>query len=467
MKLAWTSFFTLAFATALAHASTVKEFIEEDIKPSVEFSKDYLAYKKKSAPIEDSFKVEGGVNRSYKVISQRVYVPGFASSKPLPHIARLIGPSNTQFFLGSKVFLKWVGAPGPREGAIYSIFTPMVLLQNSANTSDFLAQAYGPKEPPKGFHHAGYLYDTNGEIRITKISQGLAEGIITKMRGQINIDDELMLPMPRYESITPINTGIQTYAAIVGGSPFERLIPLLDTFVYLNRGAKNGVKVGQVYEAVDDIPLEGKVANKPQHSLGEAMVVFVADNFSTAVITKQFDSIRIGSILKSKQDGPIARGEHYTLFVSEQVPYTKQPPVSDQPIFTPEKPFIPEKPTAKVEQPAIATQEAPLSELDKLERRERAMSLTAEEKLRLEQLDREETTKKAAVDDTVAPSPESFDANGGVKADPTNEAPSLPPPPSAFVQQKEVAKKDNKKKQTKKDKSKRDEEELNQLMMQD
>ncbi len=442
---------SIASATT-ANNFFIKDYVEKGNKSPQEESAEYQEYKKQGA---NSQFLESGLRKNYSEYSNRITPPGLISARPISRIAKIIGSEKIQYFLGDTVFLHWFGAPGPKEGAVFSIYSPAVVLQNIDNPTDFIARR--PKAEheswPEGFRPAGYMYDTNGELKITKISAGLVEAVITNIRGVVSLDDEIMLPMPRYQSIKPIPGSYQITASVVSGSPYERLTTMPHNFVYINRGSRDGIKIGRIFEAVESVKIQGSDTLKQNRRLGEAIVVFVSDAFSTAMIVDQFELIHVGSLLKTKTVGAES-AEKFTLRTGETLPFVPNSTAASMELFeTHEKPLAEKSVSQSMER---LQKNIKLSELDELEKRESIKSLTAEEKNRLNQLNTQESASKEA-----APSAES-----AATVDINSDTPSLPPPPSAFVQGKNVAQKD-KKKAAKKDKKKaRDEEELNQLMMQ-
>jgi len=455
-------FILVNFLNSSLLVAGVNDYMEQNLVGKIHESDTYKLYKEK---LKANVRLEGGLTPIKKKVLSKITVPGMLSSRPMNRIAKIIGPSNNGFFLGDRIFLSWLGAPGPKVGDVYSTYTPAIVLQNKEDPTDFIARPRpdNPEDLPKAFRLAGFMYDSTADIQITKISSGVVEARIINMTGTLSINDEIMLPMPRYEKINPIDGGLQLSAAIVSGSPYERINTMPGTFVYLNRGSRDGIKVGRVFEAAESIKFPNSSSTSSNTSskqlLGEIMVVFVSDAFSTALITKQFDIIRIGSLLKSKQIGQDTV-ENFTLSTLDPHPISIAPQrYQPQVVPTPHKTPIP-------------TTGGALSELDALEKNEEILGLSAQERARLEQLNAQESAPRntgyapispEAPLNIQAPSSDSFQTDGSLSSS-SNEAPSLPPPPSAFVQSKETAKKDDKKKKTKK--KNRDEEELNQLMMQ-
>jgi hypothetical protein len=424
-----------SFSLAAPPGGANKGYIESD-GPKSQATGAYKDFKKKS---EGQNYFLGGIRESNQRAIDRIHVPGFISAAPISTIATVVGPDvfATSFRMGDNIFLRWTGSPGPRVGDRYHTYTPAFVIQNSSDPTDFLirlppAEGYGI---PSDFRLAGYFYESTGTIRITRVTQGLVEALVEGLSGRLGMGDQIMPLLPQYSKIEPITGGIQLAAAIVAGSPADRLSTTKGSFIYINRGARDGMRVGRVFEALETVKLNGAGTIAPELSVGEAMVIFVSDSYSTAVITKQFDVIRIGSLLKTQQE--FNRAPPKTIFrnTGENV----------APIAEPEVP--------------AATSDSVLSELDSLERSQEIRGLSPAEKERLDRLSRQNKDTGS-----FSPSPVNEDYEG-LKDGVSPQVPGLPPSGNSFNTGKPQTKKVDPKKKKKKQSS-NDEEELNMLMMQ-
>ncbi|MGZ3652682.1 MAG: hypothetical protein ACXVB9_16135 [Bdellovibrionota bacterium] len=387
--------------------------------------------------------------QNYLKFNNRVRVPGFISASPLPQIGRIVGPIGvTQSQrMGDTVFIRWSGAPLPKAGDRYSTFSPAVVLQNLEQPADF--EVFAAPDPttklPKGRRLAGYFYESTGRIKVVKTKGGLVQAIVEQLSGQLGVGDELMQMPPLVENITPINSGIQLSAAVVSGSPADRLSTTRRSFLYLNRGSRDGIRVGRVFESVEAVHLDESVGGMaPELSNGEAIVIHVTDSYATAMITKQFDVIRIGSILRTKQeDSPIDPNAPFNGYVEIKADNDKSAHTT---LEIPSANKLPTVSDESLPEPRKRPSGPPLSELDELERSLKTKGLTPAEKARLDKLSAQEKLgDKTEVGDDLS------------------DIPGSPTVENSFKEGKKTAKKDTKKK-TKK--SKNDEEELNLLMMQ-
>jgi hypothetical protein len=455
----------------------------ENIDRKSKASDEYLQLKEKS---RRNFKIEGSIKNLFRSFASTIEVPGFVSARDLGNTATIVGPIRPQlnFGLGDTIYLRWTGSPAPKEGDIYAAYTPAVVLQNIEDLTDFTVIPWVDplkRKIPKGFRLAGYLYESNAEVHITKIANAVVEAKVDKLNGFVTLNDELMAPPPRYKEIQAINAGIQQSAVVVSGVPFERISPSPNTFIYLNRGSRDGVKIGRIYQALEEVKLQDPPAIVPQTSLGEAMVVYVSDAFSTAIITKQFDVIRVGALLKTKQSKGSETEEKYKLATRPSVTPQQDlesfekndqrtaalPPPEEAPL--PAEPSTPAPELSAVAPPLPPAPAAPAPELsakEQKERRENILGLTKEERQRLETLDAEEqvrsTTKNLTPVDISGLEENAQAGDEGHGNAGEGDLPPLPPTPNAFAPKKPTAKNDKNQKGPKK--GHRDEEELNSLM---
>jgi hypothetical protein len=282
---------------------------------------------------------------------------------------------------------------------------------------------------------------------VTKIREGLVEAVIIRLTGQIQIGDQLMPPLPTNENLKPVYGNIQLSAAIVCGSPADRISTTRNSFIYINRGSRDGVKVGQLFEAVERVKLDQSAGTiGPEVSAGEAVIVYTTDAYSTAMITKQFDVIRIGSLLRTVN--PANPTLSMAPFTNMEPEAAKKPPqagleeIPQVPAPSDELEKAPNLPDPMKKKPEAIS---PLSELDALEKTQNFNNLSPEEKARLTKLSRQERLGEKGP--------------GGEEESDTDTM--AQPLENSFSKSKKPAKKPGKKKQ-----QTNDEEELNMLMMQ-
>jgi hypothetical protein len=441
----------LLLATSTAHAAVDKietSFTEERKGPATE---GFLRGQRKSTNKQEASEAAEGsfiesAKATYLKYHNRVRVPGFISASPIPQLAKIIGPDvhNLSYRMGDTLYIRWSGAPLPKPGDRFATFTPAIVLQSLTDPTDFsVFDMPGPTTKlPEEKRMAGYMYETSGRIRIIKVENGIVHANVEALSGRLGPGDEIMQLPPLLNSITPINSGIQLSAAVVCGSPADRLSTTKRSFIYLNRGSRDGIRVGRVFESIEALPLDEAAGGAaPEVSNGEAIVVHVTDSYSTAIITKQFEVIRIGSLLRAKQEDHAADRNSPFQGYKDQMTTTKSdlkeiPSLSNLPGSKDES--LPE-PRKRPSAPA-------LSELDELERSLNLKSLTPAERARLEKLSRQEKVNGARGADTE---------------EDLADTPGAPTVENSFKEPKKPAKKEKKKKS-----SKNDEEELNLLMMQ-
>jgi hypothetical protein len=449
-----------------------KRIISKDPKIAAQQTKEIIEEGKGKAEIIGSLK------DTYNKIGHVYEVPGFITVRPLAQIAAIVGPRqiDANFNLRDKIYLQWIGAPSPRIGDVMSVFTPAVVLQSLADNTEFQIKQWvntTTKDIPKGYQVAGYLYETNGEIQVVKIQNGIVTAVITSQSRPITLRDQIMLPTPRYSEIRPLDRGVQQSAVIISGVPNERIGASEGTYLYLNRGTKDGVKVGRMFEAVEKVELLDPTAVAPEVSRGEAMVVFASDSFSTAIITKQFDTIRVGSLIKTKHgQGLNGLDPSYKIVDRRHVELPKNMDIPDRAVHDTDDAILAD--LEKKNMPNLETE----PELETImkeqaqgpqtkDRRESILNLNQDERALLDALEAEDKTKAAAkgtqtLDSTALEQTASEEARNEMPSDFNDGSPALPPPPNAFTTKAPSAKNDKAKNKPSKKTS--DESELNLLM---
>lgn len=380
----------------------------------------------------------GALRGLYRSLGERYEVPGFMSVRLNRSLGTIVGPDAVDSFgypINSTVYIRWRSTTRPEVGELYAVYTPTVVLQNRHDYTDFkvrLNTAEAKSDLGK-FEHAGYLYESNGTVEIVDVSRGIVKARVANNRSRITMRDQIMAPLPMQANISPLESPIRMTAAIVAGSPYENLSTSLGSFIYLNRGKRDGVKEGMVFQTLEPVNLIDAPPIRATGDLGEAMVVYASDAFSTAVITKQFNAIRIGSLLETARPGLNREQQANLLSARGGSHATPQPENSDH-----------------------------LSELDKIEKDSDILSLSPEERARLERLHQQELKRRRAGD--AFPNVGESAALPGPAIEEEGGSPKLPAPPSisASRKQREEARK-KRLRQRQEELRNRDEEDLNKL----
>lgn len=444
----------LGTAQAAENPAQRKAFLEE-IKTDRNGTLDSLNRSRaKKEEVLDQTGLIQSAQKVYREFNNRVRVPGFISASPLPQLARIVGPkkaTGNMLMHGDTLYIRWSGAPMPRVNDRYSTFTPAIVTQNLLHPTDFnVMNPLGRLDKlPKDSRLAGWFYETTGRVRVIRIRGGLVEAVLEQVNGPVHVGAELMPELPLLKNITPIRSGIQLSAAVVCGHPWDRLSTTKRSFIYINRGSRDGIRVGRVLESIETVGIDQAVGGPaPLVSNGEAIVVHTTDSYSTAVITKQFDVIRIGSLLRTKQESsPVSPDSPFEGFRDEAAKFSSRPSEEDDLVpIVPSTEDLPGSTDSSLPEPRRAAPEPLLTELDALEKKLNAKDLTDSERARLDKLSRQEKVR--------AQNLQELEEDTGTPGSPTLE--------NSFKDAKKSAKKDAKKPKKAK---KNDEEELNQLMM--
>lgn len=447
-----THFFCLLMLSCASSAFAAKAYMES--VPTPELTKNNKYYNKyQQGTQEEAEMVTGVLKKTFRKYADKYPIPGFISSSPIDKVAKVSGPISQNFYsfrIGDLLFLRWEGSPGPREGAVYNTYTPALVLQNIDDPTDFrvIKQPSGNGKLPEDYHLAGFFYESTGTIKVTHIREGLVEAVITGLEGQITVGDELMPFLKPVPELHPVSGGVQLAAAVVSGSPPNRVSTTERSYIYINRGSRDGIKPGRVFEAVERVRMDsGSTSFAPEVSAGEAMVVYTTDAYSTAVIIKQFDVIRIGGLLRTKQETDETPNlSMYGGFKRRSASHKEFTPSTKDPTMeVPDIERLHEATDDTLPDPQRARNAKPqLSDLDALEQSLNVKDLTSKEKSNLNLLSKQQNIKGEEDTDSTEESDTSTTGNSFRKDDDGK-----------------------KKKKTKKTLKKRnEEEELNLLMMQ-
>lgn len=408
----------------------------EKVTAGVKFTPQYLQFKEKQ---KNNFKISGSLVGLFDQAARRIEVPGMLSAQELPALGRIVGPSTEKpnFTNNEVIYVRWHNDAVPKAGDVFSIYTPTYVFQNEEDLTDFRFHVRtGPgQKPPSGYRIAGFLYESNGEMQVQQSKDGIVTARLLRILQPIAVNDEIMQELPVYTNITPVRTPEALGAVIVAGSPVERISSSMQSFLYINRGVRDGVKLGSMFSAVESLRVDDPAMPWTEKNLGEVMVVHVNDTYSTAIVTSQLDVVRIGGLLKGKSN-----------ITNEKESFALRSKNGEEPEAAPAGEDLP--PEAK-------------------ELRSDILGLSSQERQRLMRLDAE-ANLPAEADPSAAPADSGALENQAMEnGKAANAAPNLPPPPSVFKKnEKKVAKKDEKKPGKGKKSGPSDEQHLNQLMQQ-
>lgn len=246
-----------------------------------------------------------------------ISIPAFMTAKMIAPVGRVIGPVDEikKSLINSKIYIKWLDSNNqPRIGDRFAIYHPAVVFQSIEKATEYFIypNTWRKRKDLDTMTHAGYYYEIVGELEVQAVTRSLVTTKLVSGSDIIDVGTEIIRAPPSYTSITPITGGQPIHAAVVSGYPTTMISPRKGQMIFLNRGAMDGVKIGRVFESWELVPLTEYVEDNPKRTIGKAMVTFVTDNFSTAVITEQFDIIRKGSKMRASTSGS-DRPEDYKL----------------------------------------------------------------------------------------------------------------------------------------------------------
>lgn len=162
-----------------------------------------------------------------------------------------------------------------------------------------LLGVYRVRGPIKGQgdrHVTGYARYLVGLVQVKGKDGGEAVGVVRKSFEDLNREDQLNEDIPSYVpvSISPGAPGLK--AAVISGQ-WENEELAAGNFVFLNIGSDAGVAVGNVFRLIEAGGTGGALsAREPGISVdvGQAVVVRVSAEFSTAYVVKSSQSFPAG-----------------------------------------------------------------------------------------------------------------------------------------------------------------------------
>lgn len=144
---------------------------------------------------------------------------------------------------------------------------------------------------------SGYARYLVGLVQVKGMENGEAFGVVRNSFEDLSREDQLSEEIPSYAPV-PVSPGAAGLEASVISGQGENAELAAGNFIFLNRGFDAGVAVGNVFRLVED---GGKAAGKLSArepgirvDVGQAVVVRVSPEFSTAYITKSFLSFPAG-----------------------------------------------------------------------------------------------------------------------------------------------------------------------------
>lgn len=138
---------------------------------------------------------------------------------------------------------------------------------------------------PKTDKYIGSIVVPVGIVEIYRIQGGDAGGRIIKSYDYISAGDQIqpLQPAVPVKEVSRVTRGVTGY---IIGSREETILTAERSIVYLDRGAKDGITTGVVFNVTGD---------NPNSILGELMVISVQVSTSTALVTKSIEPFGVGN----------------------------------------------------------------------------------------------------------------------------------------------------------------------------
>jgi LysM repeat protein len=190
-------------------------------------------------------------------------------SKEIPEVARILSNPEGRTILAQydTAYIKVLkGKPTP--GRLFYSIRPIAEVEHPETGEDM-----------------GYIIEITGILKIVGQEAGYTKAEVLKSFSEINIGDKL----DEYYDIEPVpliyTKGPEVHGTIVAARHMKTITGRLDV-VYLDRGAKDGLKPGDVLTIISSTP--------PKRPIGQVQILETKDTTSTAMIINSQIEIRTG-----------------------------------------------------------------------------------------------------------------------------------------------------------------------------
>ena len=145
-----------------------------------------------------------------------------------------------------------------------------------------------------------------GLVQVKGSESGEVFGVVRKSFEDLNREDQILEEIPSYTPV-PLSPGAAGLEATVISGQGENKELATGNFVFLNRGSGAGIAMGNVFRLIqgggDSAALSG-LEPGIRVDVGQAVVVRVSPEFSTAYIVKSFLSFPAGVTAIRGAEGP-------------------------------------------------------------------------------------------------------------------------------------------------------------------
>ncbi len=219
-------------------------------------------------------------------LRDRIQASGYVTSKPIPSWGTIIASKDAGVSLteGEVVFIRVEPGKEVQVGDRFAI-----------------VRLGRPVDHPVTKHKIGYQVLMPGELTILERKDDVTVAKINKSFSIVYRGD-LIIPL---RPVLPEAVGIRTQKKIEGFVVFsqEGAVNISEKeFVFIDRGSQDGVMVGDLFRIYQDpARLRGfhgeprkEVREMPMIKVGEAVVVSVQEETSTAMVTRSSQAIYVG-----------------------------------------------------------------------------------------------------------------------------------------------------------------------------
>ncbi len=224
-------------------------------------------------------------------LRDRIQSCGFITTKPIASLGSIVGTKDAAVTLsaGEMVYLRLEPGKDIKAGDRFSV-------------AHLGREIFHPVTKKK----IGQLVLLPGKLTILERIDNMATAKIDESYHSINLGDLIIPPSIPPPEEMPIRD-IKKIEGIVISSPEEEVNITSGEFLFIDRGRNDGVIVGDLFSLYhkgnfNDQILKEEKTKLPQIKVGEAVVVSVQEETSTAIVTLSSQSILVGDRAQSGKD---------------------------------------------------------------------------------------------------------------------------------------------------------------------
>lgn len=232
-----------------------------------------------------------GFDRSSKItfdVKEGFFLNTFVTSNIVQDLGEIVGMEKENIFIQQydSIYVKFDNSVKVKPGDFFSIYIP------------------GGKVNHKISDRAGYKYTIGAQVKALRKINRLWECSVTELAGLVERKDRITVYTPKINKIARTFNKRNIEAAVIDSYMDSAGGLGLGDVVYLDRGRADGVEMGTVFDfyGYTDRGTRKRLTPDPTYKIGEAVIITLTDNFSTALITNSSHNIPVGTVALTKTE---------------------------------------------------------------------------------------------------------------------------------------------------------------------